>query len=271
MGNYRQLFENLVLMRTAHKIGEISKGLTIQGKGTLVLTINDTGKPHRIRIPNSLYLHGLRMCLLLPQHWAQEAGDNYSLPNGTTMENNSSNCVLFWGQGKFSKTIPFDATTNIPIFYMSQSTWLYCAFVNTFQALEAPFFACDHVLQVPGRCWLDGMPPPPKEFVAEENINNHNDRMVREGDVCEDDKTLLMSNLPPPSKLAAYPDITPHDALTFNPSPPLEEEDEYSVAAPDDKAELMRWHYHLRHVPFSKLKRLATNGKIPQRLASFRP
>jgi hypothetical protein len=187
------------------------------------------------------------------------------------MENNASNCVLFWGQGKFSKTIPFDATTNTPIFHMSPLTLLYCAFVNTFQALEAPFFAREHVLQVPGHCWLDGMPPPPKEFVAEENINHHNDTTVHEGDVCEDDKTLLMSNLPPPSKLAAHPDITPRDALIFDPSPPLEEEDKYSVAALDDKAELMCWHYHLRHVPFSKLKRLVTNGKIPRRLASFCP
>ncbi len=106
MGNNRQLFENLVLARMVQKVGGISKGLTIQGKGTLVLTIsNNTGKPHRVRIPNSLYLPGLRMCLLSPQHWAQEARDNYPLPNGTRMENNANNCVLFWGQGKFSKTI----------------------------------------------------------------------------------------------------------------------------------------------------------------------
>ncbi len=55
-----------------------------------------------------------------------------------------------------------------------------------------------------------------------------------EGDVHEDDKTLLGSNLPPPSKLAAHPNVTRPDALTFDPSPPLEEEDEYSVATLDD-------------------------------------
>ncbi len=94
---------------------------------------------------------------------------------------------------------------------------------------------------------------------------------MSEGDVCKDDKTLLMmSNLPPPPKLAAHPDITRRNALTFDPSPPLKEE-EYSVAAPNDQAELMCWHYCLNHVPFSKLKRLATNGKIPQRLASVHP
>jgi hypothetical protein len=218
-----------------------------------------------------MFTNSLRMCLLLPQHWAQEARDNYPLPNGTRMENNANNYVLFWRQGKFSKMIPFNAATNTPIFHMSPLTSLYRAFVNTFQALGAPFFACKHVLLVPGRCWLNGMPPPPEEFLVKENINYHKDTVVSEGDVCKDDETLLASNLPPPPKLAVHPDITCHNALMFDPSPPLKEQDEYSVAAHDGQAELMRWHYRLGHVPFSKLKQLVTNGKIPQRLASVCP
>jgi hypothetical protein len=220
MGNDRRLFENLILVRMAQKVGGISKGWTIQGKGILVLTINnDTGKPHRVCIPNSLYLPGLRMCLLLPQHWAQEARDNYPLPNGTRMENNASNCVLFWGQGKFSKMIPFNAATNTPIFHTLPLTSSYCTFVNTIQALEAPFFACEHVLQVPGHCLLNGAPPPTKEFGAKENIIYHKDTMVNEGDVCKDDETVLASNLPPPAKLAAHPDVLV--ALPSRSIPPL--------------------------------------------------
>jgi hypothetical protein len=67
MGNDKRIFKNLVLACTAQQVGGISKGLVIKGKGTLVVTINDdNGKPHRIKIPNSLYLPGLRMCLLSP-------------------------------------------------------------------------------------------------------------------------------------------------------------------------------------------------------------
>ncbi len=95
---------------------------------------------HRIKIPNSHYLPGLRMCLLLPQHWAQEARDNYPWPNGTRMENNAHSCKLIWGQGRFVKTIPFNDATNMPIFYTLPSTTGYRAFVHTFQALVAPFF-----------------------------------------------------------------------------------------------------------------------------------
>jgi hypothetical protein len=54
-------------------VGGIKGGLEIKGQGTLVLDMNDdNGKPHHIHIPNSLYLPDLRMCLLSPQHWAQE-------------------------------------------------------------------------------------------------------------------------------------------------------------------------------------------------------
>jgi hypothetical protein len=87
------------------------------------------------------------------------------------MENNAHSWKLFWGQGLFSKTIPFDAATNTLIFYTLPATSSYRAFVHTFQALEAPFFSREHMLLQPGRRWLDCSPPPdPAKFVAEENI-----------------------------------------------------------------------------------------------------
>ncbi len=52
-------------------------------------------------------------------------------------------------------------------------------------------------------------------------------------------------------------------ALTFDPSPPLEEEEEVRFAAADDQAELMRWHYRLGHLPFAKLKMLAKKWRDP--------
>jgi hypothetical protein len=87
------------------------------------------------------------------------------------MENNAHNCVLLWGQGKYSKTIPFDAATNTPIFHTLPSMSSYCAFVNTFMACKAPFFSHERVLQLPGHRWLDGIAPPLEEFVAGENVN----------------------------------------------------------------------------------------------------
>jgi hypothetical protein len=122
-GNNKCLFEDLRLDQAEQQVGGINDGLVIAGRGMMVITINDdSGRPHKIKIPNSLFLPDLRVCLLLPQHWAQEARDNYPLPNGTRMENNATNCTLIWGQGRFRKTFLFDSSTNTPIFFMSPST-----------------------------------------------------------------------------------------------------------------------------------------------------
>jgi hypothetical protein len=227
---------------------------------------NDNGKPHCIHIPNSLYLPDLRMCLLLPQHSAQEAGDNYPLPNGTRMENTANNFILIWGQGAFKKTVLFDPSTNTPILYTSPKTVAYRAFASTFMALEAPFFRREHVLQVPGIRNLVSPRLPEEEFVAEKNIN-YLPWSASEGEHLKDpvNCTQATEGDSPPSSVLC------HSALTFDPSPPLKETKEYSLSAPDDEAELMRWHYRLGHAPFSKLRQLALNGEIPKRLTKVRP
>ncbi len=38
------------------------------------------------------------------------------------------------------------------------------------------------------------------------------------------------------------------NALTFDPTPPLEEDKEFYLAATNDQAELMQWHYSLGHL-----------------------
>ena len=59
--------------------------------------------------------------------------------------------------------------------------------------------------------------------------------------------------------------------LTFDPSPPTEEGEDIHLAAADDQAELMRWHYRLGHLTFAKLKELTLNGEIPKKLAKITP
>jgi hypothetical protein len=235
----------------------------------IVITINDDSRrPHKIKIPNSLFLPDLMVCVFLPQHWAQEERDNHPLPNGTRMENNATNCMLIWVQSQFQKTIPFDSSMNIPIFFTLPSTFSYRAFVSKFQALEVPFFRREHVLQYPGWHMLDGDPPPKEEFLAEENVNFK--RRTSVGAMSADDDTVPASNLPLPQEEAAHPGTLQQAALTFYPSPPLKEAKEYSIEAPDDQAVLMRWHYCLGHLAFKKLQQLACNSEIPKRLVNVR-
>ncbi len=127
------LFEDLRLDNNKGQVDGIYSGLYIAGQGTFKFNITDNdGKIHAIKIPNSLYLPNLKRCLLLPQHWVQEAGEEQ-----TWMGNYRDSCVLNWRGGK--KTVPFQSTTNVPVFYTASSSRSYCTFAATFEAMEAPY------------------------------------------------------------------------------------------------------------------------------------
>ena len=103
MVNNTHLFEDLRLSKNNGEVSGIADGLAIKGEGTFKFDITDNdGKRHTIKIKNSLYIPKMRRCLLLPQHWAQEA------KNGETWlefkREFPYDCALNWKGGK--KTIP---------------------------------------------------------------------------------------------------------------------------------------------------------------------
>ncbi len=116
MANTSHLFENLHLNDDKGQVDGINNGLDIKREGTFKFNLtNNDGKAHMIKIPNSLYVPNLKRCLLLPQHLVQEARDEQ-----TWMGNYRNDCVLHWRGGK--KTIPFQSTTNVPVFYTASSS-----------------------------------------------------------------------------------------------------------------------------------------------------
>ncbi len=257
VANAPYLFEDLHLINDAGEVNGNGDGLEIKGKGTFVFSlVEDNGKVHTIKIPNSVYLPGLRQCFLSPQHWVQEAKDGQ-----TWMGNFKCECVLNWhGGGK--KTVPFNPSTNTPIFTTAPSSRAYRAFATTFEALEAPYYRKETVLQYPRHNLMDDEPTlTPEEFVAEENINYK--KQVNEG-VHSDNNTEKTSNLPAPPNEEPSSQAVRCGPLTFNPSPPTEEGEDVHLAAADNQAELMRWHYRLGHLTFAKLKQLALNREIPK-------
>ncbi len=95
MAGYPHLFEDLQLSNKGEVEG-INDGLKIMGKGTFKFKIEDNnGRMHEIKISNSLYLPGLKRCLLSPQHRAQEAGDEHPLPDGTWCKNTATHNILY--------------------------------------------------------------------------------------------------------------------------------------------------------------------------------
>ena len=266
--NKAHLFKDLRLTKAKGQVSGISDGLAIAGEGTFKFTIKDNeGIQHTIRIINSLYIPYMRRCLLSPQHWAQEGGDKQ-----TWMELKRQwpyDCVLNWKEGK--KTIPHQPSSNVLVFYTASSSTRYRAFAATFEAMEASFFQWEKVLQYPGcHNLIDDIDP--VEFIAEENLNYKEKEMSEDEGVNEDDETIKTSNIPSPAAAEEPPSKALRSGpLTFNPRPHEEEDEHTMLAASNDQAELMHWHYCLGHLLFLRLKQLAINGEIPKKLAEVAP
>ncbi len=207
------------------------------------------------------------MCLLAPHHWVQEARDHYPVPKGTRAETDDKELTLFWKQRKRQRTIPYHPFTNTLTFRTAPALRTYRAFVSIYEAAEAQYHQQEHVLQMPGQLHLD------KEFTAEENVHTNilKKSLTASKGATSNNITVRASNLSSEKEGKEETQTTRMRPLTFDINPELKEDEHVYLAAIDDQAKLMRWHYCLSHLAFSKLKQLALNGKIPQRLAKVKP
>ncbi len=110
----------------------------------------------------------------------------------------------------------------------------------------------------------------PEEFVAEENVNYQKVVSASEG-ANADDRTVKTANLPLPPQQEESPRVIQRGPLTFDTSPLTEESTDVQLAATNNQAKLMRWHYSLGHQSFPKLKQLPHNGEIPKKLTKVLP
>ncbi len=105
--------------------------------------------------------------------------------------------------------------------------------------------------------------------MAEEDFHRGNRKWLIKDKVNKNDETIRTSNVP--DKTAAPDESIRRGPLIFDPLPPIAEYEDVPLAAADDQAELMRWHYRLGHLSFQKLKQLALNGEIPKKLSKLKP
>ncbi len=76
IGNSPDQFKDLKLYnsKNKNKVEGIKEGMVIKGTGTFKFHIKDDKRAvHLIKVPNSKYMPELKICLLLPHQWAQEA------------------------------------------------------------------------------------------------------------------------------------------------------------------------------------------------------
>jgi hypothetical protein len=148
----------------------------------------------------------------------------------------------------------------------------YHAFATTFEALKAPFFRREKVLQFRGHGHTVDKPELlPEEFVAEENVNYREDLLSAGEGANADNRTVKTANSPLVPQQEEPLKVTRQGPLTFDPSSLTKEAEDVKLSAADKQAKLMRWHYRLGHLTFPKLKQLAFDGKIPKKLAKVLP
>ena len=105
---------------------------------------------------------------------------------------------------------------------------------------------------MPGQLHLD------KEFTVEENV--HTDILKKPPLASEratSNNIMVQASLSSEKKSKEEKQTTRMGPLTFDVNPKLEEDKHVYLDAIDNQAKLMRWHYHLGHLAFSKLKQLA--------------
>jgi hypothetical protein len=101
-------------------------------------------------------------------------------------------------------------------------------------------------------------------------VNYWKDVLASEG-ANADDRTVKTANLPLPPLQEEPSRVTQEGPPTFDPSSPTKEAEDIQLSAANKQAKLMRWHYHLGHLTFPKLKQIALKGKIPKKLAKVLP
>jgi hypothetical protein len=215
---------------------------------------DDEGRVHAITLPGTYLVVNSPARLLSPQHWAQTAKDHFPHDEGTCCITNSKEVKLYWGQRKFTRTAPLQRSSNVGVITTAGGIKKFTAFCSQVQDLE----------HLPALCFDAHLIP------ADDDEDPEATQLADDSSFAQDPVA------PPPKNPAAdvphalQDGVSPTTIITFDHAPTshvIEPDVEPFTASPHD--ELLRWHYRLGHLPFSRLQSMAANGHIPARLSKI--
>ena len=189
--------------------------------------------------------------ILSPQHLAQQADNHYPREDGTGALMTSKNIMLFWSQRRFGKTVPLDPRTNVGLTKTTSGARSYRAFCASIDAEEMNQTNIFTTHVIPDDEDIESFQP--RDLVAPPAPDE-------EDPVTSPEQSHEASDKGPKTTLV---DLGPISHV-------IPEDPEPTSLDPHD--ELLRWHYHLGHLPFDRVKQLAQTGQLPKRLlASKKP
>ena len=109
--------------------GSKTKGVKV---GTLLWKwLDDNGKEHLFKIPDSYYVPAGGVRLLSPQHWTMHqptSKKGKSVPKGTLSKTTSEEVTLLWNDKRSRLTVPLSKTNNVATFHMAPGYTRYDQF-----------------------------------------------------------------------------------------------------------------------------------------------
>jgi hypothetical protein len=213
-------------------------------KGTVKWAIpNDDGEIHDELIPNTFYHAESPYCLYSPQHVAQVANDNFPERHGTYCATFDDSVELYWDQRTEKRTVKLDRATNIAIMRSAPSFTRFHAFCAAIDGDD-----------------ITGTVPTDSGAMVTDDEGDENSKMSA------DDEDSVMGT----PEVRRHPDLPDSVFLPRERTGNMEvlPTEDIEVQATTPQGEMLAWHYRLGHIPFSKIKQMATRGDLPARLAN---
>ena len=180
----------------------------------------------------------------------------------------SKNITLFWAQRRFTKTVPLDPKTSVGLTTTAPGARdfrSFCATLTTPETRQMNIFTT-HVI-------------PDEEDDESFQPQDPIEPPTQQEDGTEQNKTVedVMTELPKTSiiDMGPVPHVIPDDQeptsldpiIDMGPVPHVIPDDQEPTSL-DPHDELLRWHYRLGHLPFDRIRQLATQGQLPKRILS---
>ena len=232
--------------RVDRKVKGIKGHANATHRGTLKWHVeDDTGLVHVMVIRGAYLIPDVVTRILSLQHLAQQADDHYPREEGMGALTTSKNITLFWSQRRFAKTVLLDPGTNVGLTTTASGARSYRAFCASIDAEEMNQTNIFTTHVIPDDEDDDSFQP---RDPVEPPTPEEEDPVPSPDQSHEASEQGLMTTLV---------DIGPISHV-------IPEEPEPTSLDPYD--ELLRWHYHLGHLPFDWIMQLAQTGQLPKRL-----
>ena len=233
----------------------------IKGIGTLCWVLeDDNGRKVKLFIKDSLYVPTLSKCLLSPQHAAVSCSETDE--QSTSMTTTATKSIFNFGKlGTNTLTIPHSKRTNVPEIRVQHGCKRYHSFasqvegktdVYQYETYCAPCALSTELEQDKAALVSDD----------EDDYDDSNEQTSRETATTVQASREKLTDMTTENIVDLLQPQEQEDIQT-----PTELPESQDVFAASDKGELLRYHYRLGHLPYSRLKTLAESGVIPRRLS----